>query len=110
MGSTAFGCLMITIGVATNVAFLVLCMALSALTNEEGWLHRSSSGIWTILFGIITIECVAASQASLQQYHIFSVAIPTLYYPLVLFAIFSLLGGGFSFGDLISVGVGYAYA
>jgi membrane associated rhomboid family serine protease len=109
MGSTAFGWLLVTVGMATNIAFIALCFVLSALTNEEGWVHRSASGIWTILFGIISIECVSASQASLRQYQIFSVSIPTLYYPLVLWGIFSLLGG-FSLGDLISVGIGYAYA
>jgi hypothetical protein len=39
---------------------------------------------------------------------LFFFSVPTLYYPLALFGLFSIFGG-FQFSYLLSIGVGYAY-
>lgn len=107
MGSTAFAWLMVTITVVTNVTFCILMFGLSGLTNEKGFLLSPSSGIWTVLFGIIAIECVKAPPNSQRRF--FFLTVPTIYYPLILWLIFSLLFGGLNLAFLISIGVGYAH-
>jgi membrane associated rhomboid family serine protease len=106
MGSAAFGCLLLTIGTVTNVAFLVLCFLLYGITGSNTWLFSPSQGIWIILFAVIAIECSKAPENSMRKLFFFSV--PTLYYPLALFGLFSIFGG-FQFSYLLSIGVGYAY-
>jgi len=106
MGSTAFAWLMVTLGCMTNCLFLILCMGMYHISNDEGWLMASSSGIWIVLFGIISIECSKAPAGSKRRLFFFEV--PTTYYPLALFGFFTLLGS-FSVAYLVSIGVGYAY-
>jgi membrane associated rhomboid family serine protease len=106
MGSTAFAWLMLTLAVSTNVVFLLICFTLYGLGGDERFLHMHSSGIWTILFGLIAIECSKAPTGSKRR--LFFCEIPTLYYPLGLLAIFSMFAG-FLLAFYISAGVGYAY-
>jgi hypothetical protein len=106
IGSTAFAWLMLTLAVITNMAFLLICFTLYVLSGDERFLHLHSSGIWTILFGLIAIECSKAPAGSKRR--LFFCDIPTLYYPLGLLAIFSVFGG-FWLAFSISVIVGYAY-
>lgn len=106
MGSTAFGWYILTVAVCTNVAFLVILFLANGLTGEPGFLWRRSVGIWTILFGLIATECSRAPRDS--QRRLFFFTVPTIYFPLALWALFSLLGG-LDLADLISVSVGYAY-
>jgi membrane associated rhomboid family serine protease len=106
MGSTAFGCLLLTIGVLTNLAYLIVSFLLYGLTGNQGLLFLPSLGIWLILFGVIAIECSKAPQNSVRRLFFFNV--PTLYYPLALFGLFSLFGG-FQLSYLLSIGVGYAH-
>jgi len=105
MGSTAFAWLMFTIGCFTNCLFLVVCLAMNYVTEDSGWLMASSSGIWVVLFGIIAIEC---SKAPGLKRQLFFFEVPTKYYPLALFAFFSLVGS-FSVAYLTSIGVGHLY-
>eukprot|EP00543_Licmophora_paradoxa_P014791 CAMPEP_0202464504 /NCGR_PEP_ID=MMETSP1360-20130828/62151_1 /ASSEMBLY_ACC=CAM_ASM_000848 /TAXON_ID=515479 /ORGANISM="Licmophora paradoxa, Strain CCMP2313" /LENGTH=230 /DNA_ID=CAMNT_0049087827 /DNA_START=279 /DNA_END=971 /DNA_ORIENTATION=- len=79
---------------------------LYTITGDNGYLWYKSVGIWTILFGLIATECSNAPQDS--QRRLFFFTVPTLYYPLALWALFSLLGG-VNVADLLSVAVGYAY-
>jgi membrane associated rhomboid family serine protease len=106
MGSTHFAWLLMTMGLVTNLSFLALSFALYAVSGNTLWLFGSSLGIWTILFGIIEIECVKAPPDSMRKLFFFT--IPTIYYPLALCALFSLLGG-FQFPYLLSIGAGYLY-
>lgn len=106
MGSTAFGWYMLTLGLMTNVAFMLLMFVFYGLSGEQGFLWKRSSGIWTILFGLIATECTKAPPNS--QRRLFFITVPTIYYPLALWALFVLLGG-IDFAELISIGVGYAY-
>jgi membrane associated rhomboid family serine protease len=107
LGSTKFAWLMLVLAVSANVAFLVLCFTLYLVTGgENGFLHLQASGIWTMLFALISIECCKAPATS--QRRLFFLTVPTVYYPLVLFALFSLFGG-FRLSYLLSIGIGYAY-
>lgn len=106
MGSASFATLLLSIGIVTNTLYLVLSFALYFITGSLLWLFAPSIGIWIILFGIIAIECSEAPQSSMRKLFFFTV--PTIYYPLALFGLFSLLGG-FQLSYLLSIGVGYAY-
>jgi membrane associated rhomboid family serine protease len=106
MGSTAFACLILTIGIISNLGHLMVTILLYGVTGSEEWLLLPSQGIWIILFGVIAIECSQAPSNSMRKLFFFTV--PTLYYPLALFGLFSLLGG-FQLPYLLSIGVGYAY-
>ena len=104
MGSTHFAWLLLTIGIFTNTAFLILSFAMYLMSGNTLWLFSQSRGIWVILFGIIQIECSKAPSNSQRKLFFFTV--PTIYYPLALFGLFSLIGG-FQFSYLLSIGVGY---
>jgi membrane associated rhomboid family serine protease len=108
MGSTAFGVLCLTMGVLANVLFLVTNVLLYYVSGgEQAYLFTAAAGIWLILFGIIAMECVQAPRGT--QRPLFFCKIPTIYYPLALFAVFGLFGQSFSVANLISMGIGYAY-
>jgi membrane associated rhomboid family serine protease len=106
MGSTAFAALLMMIAVVTNLAHLVVCFTLYALSGNRVYLFTPSIGIWIILFGVIAIECAKAPQNSMRKLFFFT--IPTMYYPLALFCLFSIFGG-FHISYILSMAVGYAY-
>lgn len=106
MGSTEFACLLLTIGVFVNILHIAAAAFLDALIGGQYWFLLPSFGIWIILFGVVAMECTKAPQGSMRKVFVFTV--PTIYYPLALLGIFSLLGG-FSLAHLISIGVGYAF-
>eukprot|EP00545_Synedropsis_sp_CCMP1620_P013892 CAMPEP_0119015166 /NCGR_PEP_ID=MMETSP1176-20130426/10593_1 /TAXON_ID=265551 /ORGANISM="Synedropsis recta cf, Strain CCMP1620" /LENGTH=339 /DNA_ID=CAMNT_0006968435 /DNA_START=75 /DNA_END=1094 /DNA_ORIENTATION=- len=106
MGSTAFGWYLLTMAVCTNVAFLIILFLAHGLSGESGFLWYRSIGIWTILLGLIATECSKAPRESQRRLFFFNV--PTIYFPIVLWGLFSLFGG-LQLAELLSVGVGYAY-
>lgn len=108
MGSTNFGFIIFSIGTLTNITFLVISIINYILTQNSAVLLHSTSGIWTVLLGVIALECSSAPEGSKRK--LFVVDVPTKYYPLVLVAFFAMLsGGGFPVSYLISVGIGYSY-
>jgi len=107
LGSTAFAWYMLTLALVTNTAFIALMFVLHEATGDKAYLFSRASGIWTILFGIIATECVEAHTIHPER-RLFVLTVPTLYYPLALWALFVLVGR-LDLGELISVGVGYAY-
>ena len=62
-----------------------------------------------MLFGLIAIECSDPLAEPTRQLFMLPYAIPTKYYPLALFALFSLLGGP-DLGHAMGLGMGYLYA
>lgn len=106
MGSTAFGWYLLTMTVCTNVGFLMLLFLAHGLSGETGFLWYRSIGIWTILFGLIATDCSKAPRDSQRRLFFFNV--PTIYFPIALWALFALFGG-MDLADFLSVGVGYAY-
>jgi len=107
LGSTAFGALVLTIGTLTNIIYLILCVLGWAITQDLRHMAGSSVGIWTVLLGIISMECCAEGSPSHRNFFMFTV--PTLYYPVALLGFIALLSGGVPLSYVISVGVGYAY-
>ena len=105
MGSTEFGAFALTIGMMTNILYIVFAVLFDIL-HVGDWLATPSIGLWNILFGAIAMECTKAPQNSVRKMFVWT--IPTLYYPLALFGFFSFLGG-FSLAHLISVGLGYGF-
>jgi hypothetical protein len=106
MGSAAFAFYLLTIGVCTNAIFVVAFFLLYGITGNSGFLWWRSVGVWTLLFAVIATDCSRSPRES--QRRLFFVTVPTLYFPLALWALFALLGGG-DISSLISVAVGYGY-
>lgn len=107
MGSSAFLAMLLAIGGMVNLTFLCLCILLYFMTNNYILLLSPSAGIWTLLLGIIAMECAKAPTGTNRR--LFFLTVPTIYYPLALLALFSLFSKGFNFVYGISVAVGYAY-
>mmetsp|Transcript_19451 Transcript_19451/g.41028 ORF Transcript_19451/g.41028 Transcript_19451/m.41028 type:complete len:343 (-) Transcript_19451:298-1326(-) len=106
MGSTYFGVLFFTLTIATNILFLIISVLLWGLTNSDSYLAGASMGIWTVLLGIIAVECSEAPPDTKRR--LFFLEVPTLYYPLVLLALFSMFAG-VRLAYVLGVAVGYAY-
>lgn len=106
MGSTQFGYLFFSLGIITNLSHIVLTYAMYLLSKDQSWIFIPASGVWTVLFSLIAIECVKAPSGSVKRLFMFTV--PTLYYPVVLCCLFSLLGG-IQMAYFLALGVGYAY-
>jgi len=106
-GSTEFACNFLTIGVYTNVLYLVFTLILDSLVVSQYWLIIPSFGLWNSFFGLISMECTKAPRGSMRKVLFFSV--PTIYYPLALWGMFTLMSGFFSLAHLISIGLGYGF-
>lgn len=108
MGSARFGHLVGLVTVAANVGFTAFCFLMAGFGTYEA-LFFQCQGFWVVLFGLIAVECLG-SQEPTRQLFMIPVQIPTPYYPLALFALFSLFGGpslGLAFG--LAAGYGFAY-
>ncbi len=106
MGSTEFGCFILTIGMMTNVLYICLAFLLDGLQGGQSWAVNPSYGLWNILFGVIAMECTKAPQNSVRKFLVWT--IPTIYYPMALLVFFSFLRE-FSLAHLISIGLGYGF-
>lgn len=105
IGSTSFLSLMFTITVLTNLIFTSICFLMYAFGVAEA-LFWSSSGFWTIIFALITIDCLRIPDAP-RQIMFVPINIPSKYFPLLLYAFFSLLSG-FDLGFAIAICLGHA--
>lgn len=106
-GTTAFLILIFTVGTLTNLLYICVALLLNATAGSDSLLFQPASGIWIVLFAVISIECSKAPPQSVRK--LIFVPVSTTVYPLALFALFSLLGSSFELSYLISVVVGYAY-
>jgi hypothetical protein len=69
------------------------------------WADTATSGIWIILFGTISLECVRAPRGSTRR--LFVADVPVVYYPLALYVLFAFMGQSFMLAQLLSMGLGY---
>ena len=111
MGSAAFLFLMGTLTLITNIVFVMSCFLLNLLGMVEA-IFYNCSGFWVVLFGLITLECMQTPDEPRRLFMI-PVDIPAKLFPLLLYAIFILLGGFtgslfLSFG--VAIGVGFFYS
>ena len=106
LGSIGFLFLIGKIVLLTNIIFLIICFSLYIFGMIEA-LFWTCAGFWTIIFGIITIDCMITPDLPRRMMCI-PMDIPSKYFPLALYAFFCFFSGPvLSF--LISIGVGYIY-
>ena len=107
IGSTNFVALLGMISISTNILFVIICLLLyfSGYTEAILW---PCMGFWDIIFGLITIECLALPDLPRQLMFI-PVNIPSKYFPLVLYAFFAIFNGP-SMDFALSILVGAAYS
>jgi len=67
----------------------------------------SSAGIWNVVFGVLAMECCRKSMRTRKLLLIWN--IPTIYYPLAIFAFFSLLSANFQLSHGISLALGHGH-
>jgi membrane associated rhomboid family serine protease len=106
LGSTSFAWLCLMMGTLTNLLFIAVSFTLYVLFGKTSFLFQDSSGIWIILFGTLSMECVRAPRGSTRR--LFVVDVPVLYFPFSLYLLFVLMGQGLLMGQGISLGLGYA--
>ena len=107
MGSAAFGGLFLSLTLCTNLAFAFICTFLSFFGMPEALLSECA-GFWVQLFSIITIDCMK-NPDQVRRLMCIPFDIPSMYFPLALYAFFSLFGGvQLSFG--VAILVGYAWS
>mmetsp|Transcript_6598 Transcript_6598/g.9678 ORF Transcript_6598/g.9678 Transcript_6598/m.9678 type:complete len:323 (+) Transcript_6598:133-1101(+) len=105
LGSTNFLCYLMTMGICTNVLFLFLCATIYSATFNMKYLMYNSVGIWTLIFAVIATDC---SNSSMPTRRLFFFNVPTKWFPLALWGLFTLIGGSGA-SDLLAIGIGYAY-
>ena len=99
--------LMGTITLAVNSAFDLICLLLYLSNATPFALFYNCSGFWTIVFALITVDCMHTPDVPRS---LFIIQIPGKLYPLVLYGLFSLLGGGNLLSHGISLAFGYLYS
>jgi membrane associated rhomboid family serine protease len=60
MGSASYLALLGTVSIATNVVFALICLLLYMVGTASAMLW-SCQGFWTVLFALITIDCMQVS-------------------------------------------------
>jgi membrane associated rhomboid family serine protease len=108
MGSAYFSWLMLMITLLTNIGFCAICFTLW-LFGVKYALFMVSHGFFVVLFGLLTIDCWTNPDAP-RQLCCLPYNIPSKYFPVVLWLVFSLLSQSPSidFGLAILIGVMYA--
>jgi len=76
MGSTSYMSLLGTLSIATNLIFTAVCVLLYTLGTSYA-LHYRCNGFWTILFSLITIDCLQVKSAILVP-HFLSLSHPRI--------------------------------
>lgn len=107
MGSGAFVYLLFLLAVLTNLLYLLGAFILFALTSNHLYLMGSCGSIWIWILSLLASECSRAPPGSTRR--LFVVNVPTLYFPLAILLLFSLLSGSISTPYCLAVAVGYAY-
>ena len=107
LGSTCFLSLICTLSILTNLLFDVTSIILfyMGISSAIGF---SCAGFWTVIFSLITIECMAQPELPRRMLFI-PVDIPSKYFPLVLYAFFALFSG-LELGFLVAIAVGYMHS
>lgn len=117
IGSTSFLYMCFMIGIITNILFCIVCFVLYyIMSSNVDILQLSSSGLWNIIYAIISNECVHHSILYGTDYSrkFLIWDIPILYYPIVLLFMISFLSSSKStsisiLSSIISTSIGYLY-
>jgi hypothetical protein len=112
MGSTSFLVLLATLTMITNLLFASLCYFLYFSDFASQAVFWSSQGFWTVLFSLITIDCMLVPDSSRRLMFV-PVDIPSKWFPLALLALLALFSGGdapLTLAYLTAIGVGYLHS
>lgn len=107
MGSSAFLWLLFMIGIVVNITFNIICGLLFLVGTHEALLYNCMD-FWTILFALITIDCLYQPDAPRRLLFI-PYDIPSKYIPLLLYAIICLFSG-FLLSYALSMLIGYLWS
>ena len=105
MGSTNLGVLLAVMSLATNLIFVFVCYLMASLGSYEA-LFFQCQGFWPVLMALIVVESQSSPESTRR---LFVVAVPIKYFPLALYALFSLFTGP-RLDMAIAMGVGYLNA
>jgi len=107
LGSCEYFLQLCTFSLATNIIFDAICVSAYIFGVPEA-LFWGCSGFWTILFGLIVVECMQIPDAP-RRLLCFPVDIPSKYFPLVLYVFFCLFSGP-QLDFAVSMSVGYMFS
>jgi hypothetical protein len=96
-----------TVSLLANLGFVTFCFLMAMFGTYEA-LFFQCQGFWVVLMGLIVVECMSSVEPTRQLFFI-PYQIPTKYFPLALYALFTLFGGP-NLGMAISMAVGYLYS
>ena len=91
IGSSAFLVLLVTLSVATNLIFNVICLVCWIL-GLKVMIVVNCSGFWLIVFSLMVVECMR-NPNSLRTLLCIPLQFPSKYFPLVLYIFFCLFSG-----------------
>lgn len=106
MGSSAFLYLIIFFTLSVNIGFALMCL-LAYLLGSSSALGWVSMDFWTLLFALITLDCMQTPDMPRRLMFI-PVDIPSKYIPLVLYVLICLFSG-FVLSYALSLLVGYLW-
>jgi uncharacterized membrane protein YgcG len=106
MGSGTYASVLATISLGTNIAFVLVCYLLYLMGTTSA-MYMGCMGSWTMLFALITIECLQVPDAPRRMLFI-PVDIPSKYMPLIMYALFCLFSGP-QVSYAVSMGMGWLY-
>ena len=104
MGSAAFGWMLYASAIAINVVFVALCLVGSMFDKHA--MLAECSGFWSVLFTLITLDCLAMPDQPRRLLCI-PVDIPGTYFPFALYAFFCFFGD-FRLDLALGIAVGFA--
>ncbi len=105
MGSTHLGVVLAVMSLATNLIFVFVCYLMASLGSYEA-LFFQCQGFWPVLMALIVVESQSSPESTRR---LFVVEVPLKYYPLALYALFSMFTGP-RLDMAIAMGVGYLNA
>jgi len=104
-GSVHLTFLLGVLSLASNLVFILAAFLLATFGHYEA-LFLQAHGFLPTLLGIITIECLESPEGHRRLF--FLPPIPTKYYPVALFGLFTLFGG-FDVSLAVSMAVGWLF-
>lgn len=107
IGSAGFLSLIGLLTLAVNTSFALFCISMFYAGSHVA-LFWSCAGFWTVLFALITIECLQLPDAPRRMMFI-PMDIPSKFFPLIMFIIFSLFTGP-QLDMAVSMVIGFAYS
>ena len=105
LGSAPFLWLCFCLVTVSNAGFVAIQTALFAMTGREGFLYDPAMGLWSLVLGVISVECLQSG----AERRLVVVSIPAVYYPLALLALFCLWSGELSISYVVAIILGYGY-